>query len=574
MPRKVSEAKKDEIIARADIVELIAEHVSLKKSGRLFKGLCPFHAEKTPSFYVDREKAFFKCYGCGVGGDAFSFVMAHERVSFPEALQLLARRAGVQLDYERGDSTASANYFDVTAAAMKFYHRLLLESSQGRKARDYLKSRSINEESVKAFRIGYGGDGWDPCIKYLRKKGFKDKAIESAGLGIRNDRGNFYDRFRGRLIFPIFKTGGRVAGFGGRLLEDAKAAKYVNSPETPYFKKSELLFGLNLSRRAVVNSSRAIVVEGYTDVIMGHQHGLENVVATLGTALTADHVMQLKRLGVEATLVFDGDDAGQKAANKSLSLFLAHDVEARVVTLEGGLDPCETLERDGADGFLEQIENGRDLLEFKLDTIGQAFDLSSIAGRSKAVTELAELLSNIDGLNVVKQNFLVQKVSKFFGISENELRLALRRKRRRTRPGDDNASAEPSAEETLGAAQAWILAAMLEGGDLMRDALAAIDLEEFTGASHRRLIEAVSGMDAPRDFDEVLRQLTDADLRQLAVTIFDDPNLKKLDPEARRQHRRALLGDAIEHLAHKRRKPDPFASLRRCVTGRGEVPVS
>ncbi|HEB02137.1 MAG TPA: DNA primase, partial [Nitrospirae bacterium] len=313
-----SDGAAEEVKSRLDIVEHISDYVQLKRSGANYKGLCPFHNEKTPSFMVHPAKQIFHCFGCNAGGDVFTFTMKHEGLSFPEALALLARRAGVELKPQSGYKKGERERLKAAVVeAMSFFQA---ELKRSKVAGEYINKRGLTPETVKEFSIGYVPQGWHNLLNHLKKKGFKEDVIIKAGLAVKGDRGP-YDVFRARLIFPILDMHGEPVAFGGRVIDDGQP-KYLNSPESTLFKKSDTLYALSHSREAMRKEGFAAVSEGYLDAIMCHQHGIVNVVAPLGTALTAGHLKKLLRHTEDIVLVFDGDSAGVAAARRSLNLIM------------------------------------------------------------------------------------------------------------------------------------------------------------------------------------------------------------------------------------------------------------
>ncbi len=345
---RIPEETIEAIRAAIDIVEVVGEYVPLRRRGANWFGLCPFHEEKTPSFSVNPHLGIFKCFGCGRGGDVFAFIQQIEHVSFVEAVRMLAERAGIPLPdgEEEADDPRPALYHALRFAA-RFYFEQLTQSEAGQVARAYLKQRGIHPEAVRRFGLGYAPNAWDALLKAATEAGIRSEVLEQAGLVLpRKERGGYYDRFRHRLMFPIFSHTGRVVGFGGRLLEpDPEQPKYINTPETPVYHKGRILYGLYQARQALRTQEEAILVEGYTDVIALHQAGIEHVVATSGTALTPDQARLLARYVRRVVLLFDADAAGQQAALRSIELFLERgDVIAReralhrVDVVEGNLD--------------------------------------------------------------------------------------------------------------------------------------------------------------------------------------------------------------------------------------------
>jgi DNA primase len=396
------------IKSAVDIVALVGEYLPLRRVGNRYKALCPFHHDHNPSLELNPERQSFKCWSCGAGGDIFDFVKNIEHVDFPEALRMLADRAGIVL--EKPPSAASASrgpskteLFEVNAWAEEVFARALGESSDAQK---YVEGRGLTAASVEDFRLGYAptARGW--LLGLARRRGFSMEVLEQAGLASRGSEvaGPLRERFRGRLIFPIHDDRGRAVGFGGRILPEAEraieaqgrhVAKYLNTPETALFHKRTLLYAADLALGASRQVGWVAVVEGYTDVIAAHQVGLANVVGTLGTALGEDHLRGLRRLAERVVLVFDGDDAGQSAADRSLELFLGNELDLRVLTLPANLDPCDFLLKEGAGAFKALVEQSPDPLAYVLDRTAVRFDIESSEGSRLAAEWVVGILNSV-----------------------------------------------------------------------------------------------------------------------------------------------------------------------------------
>ncbi len=391
---------KERVRQAIDIVDLVGSYLQLRREGRGYKALCPWHDDTRPSLQVNPERQSFKCWVCDIGGDIFSFMMKMENVEFPEALSMLADRAGIQLTpYRSGDAAGGASptalagspddkrtLYQAAAWAEQQFHECLLKSPDGEGARRYLSERGIDEESIRRFHLGFAPDRWDWLIQRSLKPNISPKVLERIGLLVRRDTGGHYDRFKGRVLFSIRDPQGRPIAVGGRILPEAAAtnpAKYINSPESPLFSKSNMLFGLDLAREAITKSRVAIVMEGYTDCIVARQFGFENVVAVLGTALgdrrgpTGEgHIQLLRRFADTIILVLDGDEAGRKRTHEILSLFVAEQVDLRIVTLPDDLDPCDFLLAHGADAFRTHLETAVDGLEHAFRMATQGLDIA------------------------------------------------------------------------------------------------------------------------------------------------------------------------------------------------------
>ncbi len=389
----------DEILSRLDIVELISGYFPLKRAGRNFKALCPFHHEKTPSFMVNPQRQIFHCFGCGKGGNAFSFLMEYERMDFLESVKALAAKTGVALP-QPGSSNKGygiiSSLYKINELACTFYQNIL-NSSMGAAAREYLSKRDISNEMRNVFRLGLSPSGWDGLLNYLRSKNVSLSLIERSGLICSRQEGGYYDRFRKRLIFPIFDAKSRVIAFGARILtKEAELAKYINSPESPIYIKGRHLYGLNITREEIRRDDYAIVVEGYFDCISVYQSGIKNVVASLGTSLTIDQIRLLKRYTHNIVMIYDSDQAGQEATLRSMDMFIQEGMNVRVAVLPPELDPDSFLRRFGSKAFRDRINNAKGLFDYKLNLLTSRFNRATPEGKARIAQEMLISLSNLN----------------------------------------------------------------------------------------------------------------------------------------------------------------------------------
>lgn len=412
----------------ADIVQVIGEHVELKRAGGRFTGRCPFHHEKTPSFSVNPQGQFYHCFGCGEHGDVFSFVMKFHHMEFPEALKMLAQKYGIELPARQLSETEQAQLrqrdllYQANEEAVRLYQQCLQHPKWGKEARAYLERRGVPAESIERYRLGYAPDtdqaGWSHGVEQLTAKGLHVEVLEQAGLAVRNDRGGHYDRFRSRIMFPINDMTGRVVAFGGRILGDGQP-KYMNSPESPIFEKSRLLFGLQQHRQAIRQARRALVVEGNFDLLSLAVHGIDNVVAPLGTALTRSHIHSLRSYADEVVLFFDADAAGLKAAMRSIPFLLAERMEARVALLPAGHDPDSFVRDEGREAVAALVTAARPLAEFAFDTLVRAHGLT-LAGKNRIVGELRQLLA--EAADAEQRELMIAHFSEKLGVSAGYFR--------------------------------------------------------------------------------------------------------------------------------------------------------
>lgn len=421
-----------------DIVDVVAEHLSLTKKGREMVGVCPFHDDHRPSLYVNPDKQIFKCFACGAGGSVFTFLQMQENLSFPQAVIRLAERAGIRIKETKADSQPTADTDKIARAntwAAKYFHKNLLVNEQGKKALEYLKQRKISKQSVEKWQIGLALNSTEALLRAAEKKNIPADLLKQAGLILqRKENGKLSDKFINRLMFPITDVTGRVIGFGGRAMGN-QPAKYINSPTTPLFDKSSSIFGLQQARREISASGTAVVVEGYTDCIMAHQFGFNNVVATLGTSFTQGHARILKRYAKKIVLLFDSDAAGAEAANRALDICLTRRIGIKLACLPQGKDPCDFLLDEGKEKFLHILENSTDVLRFKWERLRQKFSSGENLDENKAAVNeyldaiAAGLLSG--SLPAIDKGLFVHRLSNIIGLTSREINAELHKRIRK-----------------------------------------------------------------------------------------------------------------------------------------------
>lgn len=472
----------EEIKKRIDIVDLIGGYVPLKKAGVNHKALCPFHKEDTPSFMVSPEKQIWHCFGCSEGGDIFTFVQKIDGLDFPDALKLLADRAGVKLkrlDAKLGRQKTKLS--DINEAAANLYHQILLRSKAGAKARDYLKKRAIKDQTIRDFQIGYAPNNWEATHKALTsKKNFKPEEIERAGLAIRSIKRSakspFYDRFRGRIMFPIRNIAGTVVGFSGRILDpDAEAAKYINTPDTPIYNKSQIIFGLDRARQTIREKKFVVIVEGQMDVVTAHQAGFNFVVATSGTALTPGHIQLLKKYTENIAFAFDTDKAGTAAAKRAIDVANEAEVNAKLVILPAGEDPDSLIRKDRKK-FVEVIKSAKNAVEFYLiSAFADRPKTLSIEDKREISKELLPIIKNI--ADPVIRGEYMQKLASKLGTDEKYLSEALDRlaEKREYRSLKKDIKPQPT-KETL---EERVIVAILSYPELSKKFIKKLTLADF-----------------------------------------------------------------------------------------------
>ncbi len=412
---------KEEIRTANDIVDIISQYVTLKRKGRNFFGLCPFHKEKSPSFSVSADRQYFHCFGCNKGGDVFTFISEIEKITFKEALEFLAERAHISLPISQNSEFNKNQYlkdkmYKINAETTIFYHERLYKSL-AKIAQEYVKQRKLDNNTLKAFKIGYSGE-YNELYQHLKSKGFKDEEILATGLVNKNEKGEFIDRYRKRLMFPIMDVSGRVIAFGGRKLENNdKIAKYINSNENLVYSKKRHLYALNLAKQS--DSKKIILVEGYMDAISLYQRGFNNVVASLGTALTDEQGRLLRRYSEQVILSYDSDGAGQEAIMRGLSILENQGCDARVLQMEGAKDPDEYVIKYGSGRFNLLVENAISLVEFKIKMLKNKYNLENSNDKIRFLKEITKILSNVD--NKIEKEIYIERVSEQYNISKEAI---------------------------------------------------------------------------------------------------------------------------------------------------------
>ena len=555
---------KEEIRRRVDLVELVGSHVALKKAGRSYKGLCPFHQEKTPSFHVDPEKGLWFCFGCHSGGDAFDFVMRTSNLPFMEAAEVLAKRTGVRLERSQEEAvqaTERDRMYKALETAAGFFREQLQHAGRGAPARAYLARRGVDAPTVERFRLGYAPAAWDDLQKVLGGRGFAPALLEKAGLvNARSGGDGFYDLFRNRLIFPIVDLQDRVVAFGGRALDEGEP-KYLNSRETQVFVKSRTLYALNWAREAVRKLEEIVVVEGNMDALTAHQFGIANAVASLGTALTADQVHLMKRLAARAVIVYDADASGQAAMERAMALFEEADLPVRVVVLPSG-DPDEFLRTHGGEAFRALLGRALPVFEYQLRMAGHRHDPGTVDGKVRIVDELLPQIAAVS--NPVRQAEYVRLLAERFGLREEAVRQRLRGRRPSRggpeRTGRDRPEVAVAAPDTAQArAERWLLHLMVHVADLRRELADRVGVEDFADPTHRLLAGALLGA-ASADPDALRSALGDEAAERLLLSLlFQDPPVEEKDRER-------VVNDAVDYLVHRQRAAGRFDALYRAIS--------
>jgi DNA primase len=590
---------KERVKQAVDIVELVGGHIQLRRQGRNYVGLCPWHDDTRPSLQVNAERQSFKCWVCDIGGDVFTWIMKTEGVEFREALEMLADRAGITLerpkDRQEGPSSGT---FDKRALyramvwAEKQYHQCLIESPEAEPARRYLQERGITSESIEKFHLGFSPVEKDWILHQAGKNENSDKIagrtkiIEAIGILARSSEGgSLYDRFKGRLLFSIRDAQARPVGFGGRVLPEVATitpAKYVNSPETPLFTKSKLLYGLDLARQPIRKNGAALVMEGYTDVIVAHQYGFDNAVAVLGTALGAEHIKILRHYTDRIILVLDGDEAGQRRTNEVLELFVAEQVDLRILTLPEGLDPCDFLHQKGAAAFAELLANSAvDALEHAFSTVTRGVDVDrDVHGASRALERLVSIVAKAPRLRAdttgedrFREEKILQRLAAWFRVDEKEVRRRLTALRRRSQgrganilPATEAVSSAESGEapEIIDSTQREFLELLLAYPECLPFVREQLAMEYLGRGMCRKIYDiccrlADAGVEA--SFGRLMLEFDEPTIKNLLVEL-DETSQSKGRQAADHQD---LLGELINTFKRKeseKQRPRQITALR------------
>ena len=542
-----------EIKERISIVEVVEDYVKLKKQGSYHKGLCPFHNEKTPSFTVNEGRRFFKCFGCGEYGDVISFLMKIEGMDFTEAVEVLARRASVTIQKEpdspeqKQNKMEAGRIFNANEAAANFFHEMLINSENGKIARQYLESRGYDKKIIEKFKLGYSLPDWHQNHEELVNKDISINDLHAAGLVIQKDGGKHYDRFRGRLMFPIMDVQGRVRGFGARLLEEKKEEpKYINSPETMIYKKGKGFYGIFQAKDGIRKNGKVVITEGYFDQIALDRSGISFAVATLGTALTQEHARMLRRYSPEVYLVYDPDEAGKKAALRSLEIFLEEGLSPRMVTIPDGKDPDDFLREKSKEDFEELLEGSLPLLVHYMDNLLESAG-NSPAQKAKAVGEAAGMVARVrDGIEMA---MYIDILSKKSAVPISELKSKIRSPKRKSHTVADNEMPyliEESVDLSCQQSELDLLSLMIHYPDFI---LRVDETGIVEKLSHPEIIKLVSNMvrqhksSGKVDPSQLISEISDKGLvdRVTDAILEDDPFSENVE---------RVMGDVLNQLFH------------------------
>ena len=569
MSQGIPEETVDEIRQRTDLVSLVNEYIRLERRGKNMVGLCPFHNEKTPSFSVSPDKQLYHCFGCGASGNAFSLIMQMENLTFPEAARYLADKFGVTVPERKaqtGVDSLKDKIYRLNELASRYYAYNLHNSEKGKKAYNYLLERGINEETIEAFKLGYAPAGWAGFYNFALKKGAPAELMVKSGLVSPGREKGYYDRFRNRVIFPIFNISGKVAGFGGRVMveDDKSGPKYLNSPETPVFDKGSMLYGLNLAREEIRRQKKAVVMEGYTDVITAYQAGIKNCVASLGTALTAEQGKLLRNQADTVVTAYDSDTAGQAATWRGLAILQSTGCLVQVTEMPEESDPDTYIQKKGPEAFKELVNRAMPLMEYRLRQFKKRYDLDSDRGRIDFIEELMPFL--LAAVNQVEQDYYLKKAAELLGIEEDALRRELKKWRnygnRKQQKEDFSEKNEPqkikiSPEEKI------LLSLMLQSKEIAEEGRNLLKVDDFDHPEVKKIIQAIwdaSAGEMAYSAEKLLNQFAEKQTVNLITETVTDPALQDLpDQTAKRMFndsfkklRRAQMNRKLKELKRKR----------------------
>ncbi len=553
----------DRIREAADIVDVISSYLPLKKSGANFTARCPFHTEKSPSFNVNPARQIWHCFGCGEGGNVITFVMKHENMSFPDALALLASRTGIPLPrHEEGED--SSYIYNINKIAAEFYQKQLKNAPAF--VADYIKKRALNAETVEKFRIGYAPDAWDSLYRHLVEKKITPNEIGKAGLTKLSSAGNPIDRFRNRLIFPIVDEHNRVIAFGGRALAaDEKGPKYLNSPETPVYNKSRVLYALNFAAAKARAANRIMIVEGYMDAIALHQGGFENVVATSGTAFTAQQCRALKRYTQNIIMIFDGDDAGRRAAARATEVAAELDIRPSVAMLPGGVDPDDLIKQGGPAAFEEIVKNARPYMTYLIEQACRKFDVATPEGKADAIRSLLPELSRIAG--PIERASYVELLSERTGIPASAIGGQIKSTTPRhtpsqtlTAPRTSTPPPPPRRPRPASPMEKWIVQIILNSPETLSGPLASLKGDDLHTPEYRRMLEhfqAELALKKGASSGELIESCSDIELkgnmRALIMESHDEDDERKTQ----------IINDFIKKRDGERMRKEEIADKKR-----------
>ena len=557
----LSEEKVSEIRDRSSILEVVSDYVTLKKTGRNHRGLCPFHSEKTPSFMVNEEKQIFHCFGCGEGGDVFTFLIKAGHYSFPQAVEELAKRYGVRLPArelsasQKKQMDKRESLFEINRIASEYFRDLLTRRREGEEGRRYLSQRGISQEVVAEHGLGYSTDRWDGLVEYLREKKASLDLARELGLIFPKKREGWYDAFRSRVLFPIFDLHQRIVGFGGRIIKEGEP-KYLNSPESSIYHKGEVLYGLQVAKRYATEKDCIIVVEGYFDLLTLHQYGWRHSVATLGTALTPQHIRTLKRYTKNLITLFDADQAGVQATLRSLPLFLEEEVAGKTVILPNGEDPDGFLRKGNLEDFTKRVEQAVPLIDFFFQRLMRTYDVKSVDGKVRIAKEGLALLGKIP--DRIRRDFYTKALAERLDVKESFLYEMLPSSPK-GRPKEGEDSKESSLDRTFPKSEEMVVRLMVHHPEVIPTISQEGVLKEFESPILQKIAKALEDLYQRKgrlDLPEALASFEETLKGRLCEFAFQESGLEGGD-------RGRILQDCMQKIRGKRLKKEKGELLRR-----------
>lgn len=568
----VSDKIKEEIKSKCDIVDIISEYVSLKQRGKNYVGLCPFHDDTKPSLYVSRDLQIFKCFACDSAGDVFAFLMKYQKITYPEALKALAEKCGVKLPstYDTKETKINEELKNLNKFAVQYYQKMLFDNSLGNQALTYLKKRGIDDNIITSFKLGYSLPNWDSFLDAGKKAGFSEKILLMGGFILEGKKqGNYYDRFRGRIMFPIFDIKGEPIAFGGRILEASESdAKYINSPETPLYTKSKNLYNLNMAQRAIQKEGFVLLVEGYMDAISCFRAGFTNVVASLGTSLTDDHVKLIKRYTDEVIIAYDSDRAGVEASARGINLLIKADVRVKMLTIPSEKDPDDFIRENGADAFKKLISSAVDLVEYKIDRINKEIGVDTAEGKKKAFDDLVSTLASMG--NPVQRSEYVKRSAEKLNIEEDYIWQQLSKMGagknilRSTQP-----AIKPSSKQTARERIERLLIECLIQCPKLISKTKHLKKEDFINSCHIELIELLWNIDEGKEnieLGDLINSCSSKETRDLVSDIIAKKMSLRKNLLSNVEEIEAELNGCIKKIENFRKRENKLAILKENIT--------
>ncbi len=576
MSQGIPEEIVDEIRQRTDLVSLINEYIKLERRGKNMVGLCPFHNEKTPSFSVSPDKQLYHCFGCGASGNVFSLIMQMENLTFPEAAHYLARKAGVTVPEKKaqtGVESLKDKIYRLNELAARFYAYHLHNSEGGKKAYNYLLKRGIKQEAIELFKLGYAPPGWTGFYNFALKKGAPPDLMVKSGLVSPGREKGYYDRFRDRVMFPIFNISGKIAGFGGRTMSegDKSGPKYLNSPETPVFDKGNMLYGLNLAREEIRRQKKAIVTEGYTDVITAYQAGIKNCVASLGTALTAEQGRLLRNQADTVVTAYDSDTAGQAATWRGLAILQSTGCLVEVAEMPEGSDPDTFIRKNGPEKFHDLVSEALPLIKYRLQQLKKRHDLTSDKGRIDFIEELMPFL--LTAVNQIEQDYYLKKAAEILDIEEDALRRELKKRRsydkRKWKKEDLSKEIEPQ-KISLRPEEKNILSLMLQSKEIAEEGRNLLKLDYLDNSEAKKVIEEIWNLSAGElvfSIEKLLNKFEDQQIVSIISEAATNPEMQDITDQTANR----MLSDSINklHMLWINRKLKELEEKRKSYEARG-----